>query len=292
MLKIATEVIDWNHLTDYEADVIIVGSQQFGLYAPTNLSQEAIKEAISLINKSDKAIALRVDRIMQEDDLEELRIFLQDVVTKEVDYVIFSDMAVYSLLQKQGFSRQFIFNAKTLNCSLNDAKYYQSLGIDVLLSHELPCDDIVEITKAKNVCLEGYSHSLIFYSYRQLISSYYEKYSLDTMKEVKNLTIREQNTKGLYNVIENEHGTFIYQHQRYAIFYELPLLQDVKLLMIQPHFMEEQELRKSIRLYRTAILHGPTHEGYEALLKCYPLTDSGFLYRKPMILEEGQDEKN
>ncbi|MFA6627508.1 MAG: U32 family peptidase [Bacilli bacterium] len=292
MLKLATEVFDWNHLSHYQADLFVIGSIEFGLYAPTNLHFDQLESAVIALSRVNKPVALRVDRIMQEDDLLLLEQYLHHCQLLHFDYVIYSDMAVYAILSELGFKGQLIFNAKTLNCSSQDARFYQSKGIDIVISHELPLDDLISISHVGNVCIEGYAHSLIFYSKRQLLSSYREKYQLTPLEGTSIFKMQERTTKGLYFGVENNDGTLIYNQQRYAIYQELPALHEAIFFFINPHFMKEEDLLAILSIYHKAITSQPTQAGYDSLLTYYPYTTSGFLYRKPLILEEGQNEKN
>ena len=293
MLKLSTEVFDWNHLEAYDADIIVIGSREFGMYAPTNLTQEELFQAVVKVKEHQRLVGVRIDRIMQERDVEGLLAFLTIALTYPIHYYFFSDMSVLGFFATHPTSAQLVYNAKTLNCSPQDAAYYHKRGIDVVISHELPLDEVKNIANNGNIGIEGFAHSLIFYSNRKLISSYYDKYQIIPLHSYgTEYQIQEVNTKTWLYAVENQHGTTLYNDKTYAIYRELEELSAAKYFIIQPHFIDEAALIKTLAIYRRAIAYGPTPEGYQELSTLHSNLESGFLYRKPLILEEGQYEKN
>lgn len=291
-MKLASEIYDYQKITQYQCDIVVIAASEFALYSPASIRKNELIKTITLIKEANKEVALRIDGLVSEKDLEELKIYLQFCRVLPIDYYIFSDLSVYSYLQNFNVQAKYIYNAKTINCSANDALYYKNLGIDVIVSQELPLGDLVNIVATGNVGLEGYGHSLIFYSARKLLSSYREKYNLAESLKENIYKIKEKATNMSMYLVENKNGTFIYNENRYHIYNELAQLTKGKYFFINPVFIEEEALIKIIDIYKRALLSGVRDDDYEELLKTYHATSKGFLYQKSQILEEGQDEKN
>ena len=254
--------------------------------------QNELVKIIKIIKNKGKEIALRIDALILENDLQALEKYLIFTSSLDIDYYIFSDLSIYFYLKKYNISTKYIYNAKTINCSLNEALYYQSLGIDVILSQELPLIDITNITNVVKTGIEGYGHPLIFYSRRRLLTNYKQKYDL-MQKLSKNIyLIQEKTTKILLYLIEDEKGTLIYHYERYHLYHELSTFNNIKYFFINPHFINEKDLIKVLKIYTQALNNKINNDDYETLLSLYPKTTSGFLYQKPQILEVGQNEKN
>lgn len=287
-MKLITEIENHKNIPQYNVDGIIFSYIKFSTISNRNFNINEIYEIVNESHKHSKFAILKVDKIFDEEELGELYNFLDEMIKINVDYFMFSDMAVLNHFSKHNKYDKLIYAAKTLNCSYNDAKFYQDLGIKVILSNELTLDDIQTITKLDNIVIDGYGFSSIFYSKRQLLSLYKE-YS-KTEKEIhdKLLGIKEEKRELEYPIFENDSGTFIFTAHKYAIYKELESLSNALMFKIESLFIKEETLFEIIEIYRKAINEGIREEDFDRLFAIDNNIHDSFLYKKPSILKGDQ----
>lgn len=277
---LAVEIKSLNNINNYECDIIII---------PTMFSTNPMDFDYDNIDTSKK-IALNLDKIIEENELEQLKDFLIKSLKWNIDYYIFSDMSVYNILSELGIKNKFIFDAKTLNCSVNDIKTYNSLGIMCLASTELTLKNVIDISKIENNAFLVYGYSNIFYSKRKLISLYEDYINHKIIPDKENCFIIEETRNEKYPIIENNVGTFIYTYYRYCLFNELNDLNKNNIFIINNILINEKELQEICKIYNHCLQFGFNDKYYDALKQINGNIDKGFLYLKPSILKGESNE--
>ena len=201
-----------------------------------------------------------------------------------IDYFLFSDMAVLYYFKAKKLEHKLIYTAKTLNCSYQDAYYYQKQGIKVMLSNELTLEDITKITELNNIVLEGYGYSNIFYSKRKLLSLYNEAKQLRNNLPDKLMHIKETNRDNTYPIYQNQNGTFIYTNYKYIFYSELKAIENLFMFKIESLFIDEVDLFAIIDIFKKAINGDINDSDYQKLIVLDNNVGHSFLYKKPLIL--------
>lgn len=277
---LAVEIKSIDNIDKYNCDIIII---------PTifSSSKKALQIDLSLV-KTNKKIALNVDKIIEEDEIELLKEFLKETLSWNIDYYFFSDMSVYYILNGYGVHNKFVFCAKTLCCSVNDIKEYNSLGIQCLASTELTLQNIIDISNINNNAFLIYGYSNIFYSKRKLISLFDQQFNCDCSKN--DCYIIEETRKEKYPILENKNGTYIYTPYRYYLFEEMKEINKNNIFIITSDLLTEEEVLKVSKLYYKSFENNFDNKYLIELRKLNDNIDHHFLYIKPSILKEANNE--
>jgi putative protease len=291
-MKLITEIENINNLEKYNVEGIIFSYHRFGTISKKTFSVEEIKTIVNYCCENQKLAILKIDKIIEETEVDDVYDFLNLVSSLNINYYMFTDMSILNYFMDKQMNDKLIFCAKTLNCSFNDCSFYDRLGIKVMLSNELTIEDITEISKLPNIVIDGYGYSNIFYSKRSLLSLYRENKQLE--KDLRNqlMYIEEENRDAKYPIYENENGTFIFTAYKYVFYKELEVLKNISLFKIESLFIEEEQLFKVIDIFRKAIDEGISDNDYQKLIEIDENIGHSFLYTKPLILREAKDEKN
>lgn len=284
-MKLITEIKSLNHLSKYHVDGIIFSYEKYSAISDVTFSLLEIQKIVQYCKQNNKISILKIDKIFSEYELDEFYSFLEEMISLNIDYYIFSDMAVLFYMKRKKRENRLIYSAKTLNCSYQDCLYFQKLGVKVILSNELTLDDIKETSSLDNIVLDGYGYSQIFYSKRKLLSLFKEY--LDLPQDVKNklLFMKEATRIDKYPVYENANGTFIFTSYKYLFYQELAIVNHFSMFRIESLFISEDDLFKVIDIYKRALTNEITEEDYQKLLAIDNNVGHRFLYEKSRILE-------
>ena len=276
---LVTEIKSLNNIDKYNVDLLIV---------PTKFSSvSAFCVQLNELNIfKDKKIALKIDKIITEYDLEELELFIKETLEYNISYYMFTDMSVYYILKKYNKHDKSVFFSKTINCSSYDIKEYNKLNIKCLVSTELQLDDLVKISNLENNFIYSYGYFNIFYSKRHLLSLYKTYSNLNYQSKNKKYTLLEETRKEFYPVIENDNGTFIYSCYCLLLFKELELLNKNNYFYIDSNFIEEDNLFNIINIYYELMKSGYSDELYNKIKQIDENIGTSFMYLKPEILKE------
>jgi len=286
-MKLITEIENYENLPKYQVDGIIFSYINFATISNKTFTYPEIQRIVEMAKKLNKFTILKVDKIMEEDELEDLYKLLDASMELEIDYYMFSDMAVLNYFKEKKEMKRLIYASKTMNCSYNDISYYQSQGIKVIPSNELTLEDLQEIVKLDNIVLDGYGYSSIFYSKRKLLTLFKEYIKSEDNFTEQLFTIKEEKRENRYPIFENKNGTFIFTANKYVIYKELEVLKNSFMFKVESLFIKEEDLFEILAIYNNAIKNGISEEDYQKLLYQDNNISTSFLYKKPSILDSG-----
>ena len=226
----------------------------------------------------------KVDKIFMEEEINDLYKSLDYLRTLDIDYYMYTDVAVLSYFSKHNLLNKLIYSSSKLIASFNEAKYYTDQGININPSSEVSLDEIKKICSLDCVCLTVYGYLDIFYSKRKLISLYGNHLNKSLNPKVS-YKIIEESRDDENIIIENENGTFIFSSFIYLLYRELAFL-NPRFIKINSLNIKKKDLFKIINIYKDVLNNGVSGEGYSALLDINGNVDSGFLYKKAGILNE------
>lgn len=290
-MKLITEIKSLN-FAKYQVDGMIFSYYKYHTISERPFSLSEINEIVSYCKANNLLSILKIDKIFSENEINELYSFFDEIIPLEIDYYLFTDMAVLFYMKRKKREHRLIYSAKTLNCNYQDALYYQKMGIKVLLSNELTLDDIIKITNLDNIVLEGYGFSPIFYSKRKLLSLFATHLGLDENLANRKLYIKEEGRTEKYPIYENATGTFIFTSYKYLFYHELKLIKQLLMFKIESLFISEEDLLQICDIYWRALHEKVTDEDFDKLLAIDQNIGHSFLYQKPMILQRKEHEKN
>ena len=283
-------------LVNSNADGFIFNSKEFSCYPSKTMTST---ELINLFpRKSKKKYLLNIDSIIEEDEIDTLKKYLQTFFPL-FDYIIYSDYAVLLLItQMFGDSAKdkLIYDSKTLVCSSKEASM---IDTKTFISSELSYDEVENILAnssdgkiAINVC--GFHR--IMYSKRPLLSLYNDFSKESILSRNQMYDLKEEIRSEKYKIIETEKGTFIYTP--YAFYFKKPL-SDIKrkvfMLRISNPIIDQKSLSKygDLRLLEELIdLYKDYFEGREVNID-NSLIDfkEGFLTEKLYLLKGARSDE-
>lgn len=281
------------NIDEYLCDGFIASSQEFSCYNDDSYSLEEVLSLKEKVKKSDKEIILNIDRIITEDDLDNLICYLEKVIN-EFDYFIFSDMSIRYFFEEKGMTDKLIYDPKTLVASSNELNINQKDNLKVILANELSFDEVKEICNESidkvNLCVFGYHQ--MFYSKRNLISLYKEFFNINDELKNKKLYLKEELRNEFYPIYESDKGTFIYTDYLYCVFTELlEIKNNLGFIRIGGMFIDEEKYKKIVSMYHRLFLNENPNLLYDELKEIEPNLSKGFLLNKSVLLKGAEDGK-
>ena len=161
----------------YGADAVYIGASQFSLRSRAdNFSFEDLVTASELVHKATKKLYMAVNIYFQENDIEALPEFLDQIKAIKPDALIMSDMGAISYARKHFPDIDIHLSTQANATNSESVSFYRDIGIKrIVLARELSFDEIKRIRdKVQDIELETFVHGAmcIAYSGRCLISNY------------------------------------------------------------------------------------------------------------------------
>ena len=274
-----TEIKSLNNIDKYNVDALII---------PTKFSAVAdfIVELNQLSMFNDKKIALKLDKIITEYELNDLELFIKESTKYNISFYIFTDMSVYYILDKYDLTSKAVFFSKTINCSSYDINEYNNMNIKCLVSTELQLEDLIKISNLENNFIYAYGYFNIFYSKRNLLSLYKEYSNLNFESKNKKYNLLEETRNEFYPVIENKNGTFIYSSYCLLLFKEILQLNKNNYFYVDSNFIDEDNLFNVLNIYNDLFNNGYNTLLEEKIKNIDNNIGTSFMYIKPEILKE------
>ena len=268
-----------NNIDKYNVDVLILPTKFSAMHDFVVDFQQ-----LYLFNKFQ--IALKMDKIISENEILELEEYIKESISFPISYYIFTDMSVYYLLKKYNLDQKSVYFAKTINCSTLDILKYNNMNMKCLVSTELTVDDINKISNLENNFIYTYGFFNMFYSKRKLLSLYKEYSKINYESKNKKYYLIEETRKEYYPVFENNNGTFIFSSYAYLLFKEIELLNKNNYFYIDSTFISEDDLIAITNIYNEGFNNGFSDNLLGELKAINDNVGTSFLYITPEILKE------
>lgn len=276
---VVTELKSMNNIDKYNVDVLILPTKFSAMHDFVVDFQQ-----LYLFNKFQ--IALKMDKIISENEILELEEYIKESISFPISYYIFTDMSVYYLLKKYNLDQKSVYFAKTINCSTLDILKYNNMNMKCLVSTELTVDDINKISNLENNFIYTYGFFNMFYSKRKLLSLYKEYSKINYESKNKKYYLIEETRKEYYPVFENNNGTFIFSSYAYLLFKEIELLNKNNYFYIDSTFISEDDLIAITNIYNEGFNKGFSDNLLGELKAINDNVGTSFLYITPEILKE------
>lgn len=279
-----------------KVDGFIYNSYEYSNYPSQTYS---LNDLISLNYPLNKLKFLNIDRIIDEEEIDDLKEYLSKVYDI-FDYFIYSDYSIYTLF-KEMFGNiainKLIYDSKTLVCSYQEL---DKIPTKSFISSELSYEEVQTIinnSSDKKLCLNVFGFHQIMYSKRPLLSLYndYIKNKVFNKNKVSNKNalydLKEELRDDKYKIIEKEKGCYIYAP--YLVSYKKyldNLSEKVFLIRINNaiEFIDNDNLHKVINKYIDYINEKEDINFEDVNLKME--IKEGFLTEKLYLLKGDNDE--
>ena len=160
---------------------------------------------------SNKSISLLMDKIIYENELEDVTKEIEYYYSKGVKHIFYSDLAIYTILSKLGLNELGVYYNPTKITSIIEAKaYYDILKTPIYVTTKVKIEDIEKIANDIHLCYLLYGYRYLFYSKRKLITDFKDEYNVDIPSKHTLYDLKEATRDELLPVYEDENGTFIY----------------------------------------------------------------------------------
>jgi len=155
---------------DHGADAVYIGAPHYGARAAAGNSISDIAELCRYAHQYQAKVYVTVNTIIYDDELDDIRKLLQELVEAHVDAILVQDMALLSensSLFTLHSSLNFHASTQTDNRTVEKVAWLRSLGFSrVVLARELSIDEIRAIHEAvPDIELEVFVHGALCVSY-------------------------------------------------------------------------------------------------------------------------------
>ena len=194
-----------NKFAECCADVFIMADREFS----SSYDHNDLKECIRTAHRINRQLYVRCDRLYDQNELEGLKRFLNDLNSWGADGIIYSDIGVYSLLGDLGISCKGIYAPETLLTNYHDIADLRNDGVDgCVISKDIPLSDVTDIAeKCPDYCyLRIHGPILIAYSHRRYIASYLE----EDYEHAEGYYLQEETRDTKLPLVEKKEGSWLY----------------------------------------------------------------------------------
>ncbi len=160
----------------YGADAVYIGGQKYSLRAnATNFSIKQIKEACSFAHKLDKKVFLTMNMVFHNEDLEDVKQYINDVANAGIDAFIISDLSLIKYIKDNYPNIEVHISTQTSTTNSEGVLFLKNQGVDrVVLAREVSIKEIDKIMKKTAIDIEVFIHGAMCtcYSGRCTLSNY------------------------------------------------------------------------------------------------------------------------
>ena len=250
--------VDAFHKIKHLCDGVVITNKKFSSRYETSFSFDEILQIVKRCNTARMETYLLVDNIISDEDIPALRELIETFKDTNL-YYVFGDLAVYQILKEFNITKRGVYNPSTLITNYVDFLFWKEFKIRGLFpTLEIPLTDIDIIGKNKKLKLfyKGFGMNVMFHSKRKLLSTYKEhKNIMYDFVGSNDLTLIEETRKEAYKIIENEHGTHIYQPGIHNILPAIDSASDgLDYLFLDGTFLDWDKYVMAVEIYKDALL--------------------------------------
>lgn len=251
---------------DYGADAVYFGGQIGSLRAGAgNLTVDEIREGVDYCHINGKKAYLTVNIYAHNEDIEELKKFIQDVKDIDIDAFIISDPAAMEIIKSIITDPELHLSTQANVTSYGSANFWYKQGIKrLILARELTLTEIDTIYKniPDEMDLEAFIHGAmcISYSGRCLLSNFMTDRDGNRGECAQPCRwnyhlVEEQRPGEYYPIEEDERGTYIMNSKDLCMIRHIPELvkSGVVSAKIEGRMKSAYYVATIVRAYRTAI---------------------------------------
>ena len=207
MKKILVQPNGYENLEDIlnkDIDGIILPLKDLSVNSSIYFTIEEIK---NILNKTSKEVCILINKIMHNEDLNNLESSLIALKKINISKIFFYDLSVMNISKRINLKTELVVFQDHLNASLYSNNFYKRRGINyAVITNDITKDEINEISKYNNLMLISYGYLPIFYSRRYLITNYLKYISKDKTSDIYYI----KNKEDKYPIVEEKYGTTIY----------------------------------------------------------------------------------
>jgi U32 family peptidase len=218
-MKLLVDIYSVEHayqMIDLGSD-IIVNIKQLSITKEFNATLAEVQTIQKYAQKNKANVFIMLDRLYHETDLTTLQNTLAVLNKIGITTIIAADLAIINIVKHAGYPIKVINGNTTLNTNYSTMMSPLNAFDGFVLSNEINIKEIYTILEQldKMSVLQGYGKQRIFYSKRQLLTSYYAFNQSKPLnfKISDSLLISDYHTDANQSYIyEDTNGTYIYTY--------------------------------------------------------------------------------
>jgi collagenase-like PrtC family protease len=285
-MKILVELNNLSFCDYKDIDGLIVNTK-YSISPNPLYDSDLIKKITDWIKDNKKELIFRIDKIIDEDNIDEVIGFINNYINFDFVKFIFTDFSIYHYFKKLNKLNKLYYFAQTYLCSSKDLEFFVKQGISCLMSNELSLDEINQNMKVGKVGLLAYGYFPIFYTKREVLSLYNEyikdKDGYIDLKKNHVYDLIEELRDDLYKIYEGEDYSVIYSSKK-MLALGVDLLK-CDFIYLSNFFIDSCENKKMIDAF-VKYRDGKIKD----LSEVFDVNDyfTSFLYKKNLILQGGE----
>lgn len=157
------------------ASAVLIGEAKYGMRLPGDMELPDIGEAVRIAHERGARVYVRVNNLMGNHILEDVRGYVKRLAELGVDAVEFGDPAVLQIVREEAPQLKLHWNSEMTTTNFATANYWGSKGANrVVLARELNMDELTGMHPALKIEAEVQVHGMtnIYHSKRSLVQSY------------------------------------------------------------------------------------------------------------------------
>ena len=133
----------------YGADAVYIGGKKYSLRAnATNFTLDEIKKGCNFAHKLGKKVYLTLNVVLHNEELNDLRDFIKDVIDCKIDAFIVSDPYIINEIRKIDKNVEIHVSTQSSTTNIESALFFKEIGASrIVLARELSKKEIEEIEK-------------------------------------------------------------------------------------------------------------------------------------------------
>ena len=257
LMTVLQDMRDLPALINAGADTFLIALKGAGTGALPKMSISEATMAATMAAGFGRKISVLADRMFHEGDLAEEDAIAATIAKMDVMYVLFQDPGFYLLAKKYGFAGKLIYKPDTLMTSVPEVLFWKERGVRAAVSPLVTLAETQAMVETDDVMVTIHGHTLMSRSARPLLSAWHDTFGVEcAVKDVKNITLREEKREGHMPAYEDEDGVYIYTDDVLLSMKELPeLMGHDTVFFADGVFLDRMEYMEAVRGYR-AVLNG------------------------------------
>ena len=277
-------LVDFINKDNIRTDVdYLIGIDGFSYNILYKYSLNEVLEIINLLHSKNIVCGVNLEKIMFDQDLENLKNVLVDLKNLNVDFITYSDLGVYQLIKELNLNINTIYHASTLITNYHDIELMLLENSNVILGKEISYEELKNINSnlSRKTYIDAFGKFPIFYSRRNLISTYFEFRGISDNPKDLDYTLIEEFRNEEYPITELDSFT-VYDTAFYCLGNELQSLNNIDKAYLSSNFIDIDTYNKVIDIYINGV---NIDESVSNLVEIY----KGKLTEKTILIKGGNN---
>ena len=187
-----------------------IGINKFSSNFNYVVNLDELDKYLEVINKLNKKSFICFDRLIYNDEIEELKGLIKELMTKEITGICFTDIGILELAKELNFNKELLWFSNHIGTNSNTIKFLNKRNVNYyLLSTEITKDEIISIknnSKTGKIGATLYGYLNMATSSRKLLTNYFSY--IDKEKKNNKYKMIDKVKNNDYYVIEKDNTNF------------------------------------------------------------------------------------